>query len=72
MSCSQYFFALDCIIVYGCMCVLPDDSWCVPEDWGSKALSDAHQTGPIHLHDLVIHFDSGKFKKKNLSALKIR
>ena len=35
--------------------VLPNHSWCVPEDGGSKALGDADQTGPIHLHDLVIH-----------------
>lgn len=37
--------------------ILPDDPRCVPEDGGGEALGDAHKTGPIHLHDLVIHLD---------------
>lgn len=41
----------------GCLWALPDHSWRVPEDGGSEALGDAHQAGPIHLHDLVIHLD---------------
>lgn len=38
---------------------LPDHPRCVPEDRGCEALGDPHQAGPIHLHDLVVHFDSG-------------
>lgn len=49
--CKSFLFRLPCLRV------LPDHPRCVPEDGGSEALSDAHQAGPIHLHDLVIHFD---------------
>lgn len=37
--------------------ILPDHPRCVPEDGGGEALGDAHKTGPIHLHDLVVHLD---------------
>ena len=47
-----------------CLWVVPDHSGCVPEDGGSEALGDAHQAGPIHLHDLVIHLDPDT--KKNV------
>lgn len=39
--------------------VLPDHPRCVPEDRGCKTLGDPHQAGPVHLHDLVVHFDPG-------------
>lgn len=29
----------------------------IPQDGGCKALGDSHQTGPIHLHNLIVHFD---------------
>lgn len=38
---------------------LPDHPRRVPEDRGCETLGDPHQAGPIHLHDLVVHFDPG-------------
>ena len=53
MNCSDQLSVQLCV----CLWVVPDHSRRVPEDGGGEALGDAHQTGPIHLHDLVIHLD---------------
>lgn len=39
--------------------LLLDSSCGVAEDRGSEALSDSHQTGPVHLHNQIIHQDPG-------------
>lgn len=39
------------------MWVGPDGAAGVAEDRGGQALGDAHQAGPVHLHDQVIHLD---------------
>ena len=39
--------------------LLLDSSWGVPENGGSKALGDSHQTGPVHLHNQIVHLDPG-------------
>lgn len=35
----------------------PDGAAGVAEDRGGQALGDAHQAGPIHFHDQVVHLD---------------
>lgn len=35
----------------------PDGAAGVAEDRGGQALGDAHQAGPVHLHDQVVHLD---------------
>ena len=39
--------------------LLLDSSWGVAENRGSETLSDSHQTGPVHLHNQIIHQDPG-------------
>lgn len=39
------------------MSVGPDGAAGVAEDRGGQALGDAHQAGPVHLHDQVVHLD---------------
>ena len=46
--------------------ISPHGALCVLEDRCRKELSDPHQTGPVHLHYLVVHLDPGERQEREM------